>query len=435
MYTHRVHLLELIDQLKDGKKDLMQYVDEICDRMEEVDPHIHAFLPEEDRRARLRKDAKELQARYPDPSGRPPLFGVPVGVKDLFKTRDLPTRAGSKLPPELFSGEEAECVSRLRDAGCLVLGKTHMGEFAYTGTVAGPALNPHNTAYSPGGSSGGSAAAVAAGLCPIALGTQTVGSVTKPAAFCGIVGFKPSRGRISGEGVVPCSKSLDQVGLLTQDVESAELAASVICKYWHPQTVNPGRPTLGVPEDGPFLDQVSPEGREAFASNLKALEQAGYTIKRVPLFENIAEIAQANKQLMDRETADVHTEWLAKYEALYHPDTVKNLMMGKTVTDQQLASARAMCSVLQQEVTDKMHQNQIDMWLSPPVLGPAPLGTKTTGNSSMNMPWTYAGLPIITVPVGKFANGLPVGLQMIAEYDADEQLLFWAKDIEKIFQD
>ncbi len=434
MYLKKVDLLELIHGLKDEKIDLIEYVNQLCDFVEAVDPHIHALLPEENRRERLLKAAKELQAQYPDISHRPPLFGVPVGVKDLFKTSDLPTRAGSKLPPELFQGEDAACVSRLRKAGALILGKTHMGEFAYTKTVPGPARNPHNTDYGAGGSSGGSAAAVAAGFCPIALGTQTIGSITKPAAFCGVVGFKPSQGRISTEGTVPCSESLDQVGVITQDVTSAELAASILCEYWDPQKASQSIPVLGVPEDGPFLEQTSPECREKFLSTLETLARAGYHIKRVPLFDNCAEISQANGWVADRETADVHRQWLREYKDLYHPDTIQNLMIGQAVSDEQLMKARAMRFQLRQEILERMKAAEVDLWLSPPVVESALPGAKTTGNSSMNIPWTYAGLPTITVPAGTFPNNLPAGLQIAAAYDADEQLLVWAKEIEKALQ-
>ena len=153
---------------------------------------------------------------------------MPVGVKDIFHAAGFETRAGSQLPPELLTGPEADAVGRLRAAGCLILGKTVTTEFAYYEPE--PTRNPHNLAHTPGGSSSGSAAAVAAGLAPLALGTQTIGSVIRPAAFCGIVGFKPSYGRISPEGLIFFSPSLDHVGLFTQDVAGMSLAAAVLCE-------------------------------------------------------------------------------------------------------------------------------------------------------------------------------------------------------------
>jgi Asp-tRNA(Asn)/Glu-tRNA(Gln) amidotransferase A subunit family amidase len=202
----------------------------------------------------------ELAARHPDRARRPPLFGVALGVKDAFHVDGLPTRAGSRLPPEVLQGPEGPCVAALRQAGALVVGKTVTTEFTYF--APGPTRNPRNPKHTPGGSSSGSAAAVAAGLVPLALGTQTIGSITRPAAFCGVVGFKASYGRISRDGVIPLAPSLDQVGFFTAGVDGAARVAPLLVREWrhaHPE----GRPVLGVPE-GPYLESASPEGLAHF---------------------------------------------------------------------------------------------------------------------------------------------------------------------------
>src|SRR5215212_3957574 len=218
------------ERLRSENVALADYVEQVERRVRSIDPHIRALLPEPDRLGRLLRDAARLRERYPNPASRPALFGVMAGVKDLIRVDGFPTRAGSALPDSLFAGPEASVVGRLRASGALILGKTAMDEFAY---VEPPATrNPHNLAHTPGGSSGGSAAAVAAGLCPLALGTQTSRSVIGPAAFCGIVGFKPTFGRIPTDGVVPLSPSFDTVGLLTQDVAGAILAATVLVPHW-----------------------------------------------------------------------------------------------------------------------------------------------------------------------------------------------------------
>jgi len=155
-----------------------------------------------------------------------------VGIKDIFHVDGFVTRAGTRVPPERFAGPEAASVALLREAGALIAGKTVTTEFAYF--EPGPTRNPHNPAHTPGGSSSGSAAAVAAGLCQLALGTQTIGSVIRPAAFCGVVGFKPSFGRIPTSGLVYFSRTIDHVGLFTQDLDGMELAASVLCRDWQP---------------------------------------------------------------------------------------------------------------------------------------------------------------------------------------------------------
>lgn len=183
MLTQSAPLVEVADRLRSGDFDLHTYLDTLCNRIEQVDPQVQAFLAEPERRARLHAAADDLLATFPEPADRPVLFGVPTGFKDIFHVNGFVTYAGTTVPPEKFAGEEAVSVRRLRDAGGLIAGKTVTTEFAFF--EPGPTRNPHNLARTPGGSSSGSAAAVAAGLCPLTFGTQTIGSVIRPAAFCG----------------------------------------------------------------------------------------------------------------------------------------------------------------------------------------------------------------------------------------------------------
>jgi len=162
-------------------------LEQLEERFAQREPSVRAFLLEPGRFKRLRREADEAFAKHPNPHTRGPLFGVPLGVKDVFHVDGLPTRAGSRLPPEELTGQQAGAVARLRAEGALIAGKTVTTEFSYY--TAGPTRNPHHTLHTPGGSSSGSAAAVAAGLCPVALGTQTIGSIIRPAAYCGVVGF------------------------------------------------------------------------------------------------------------------------------------------------------------------------------------------------------------------------------------------------------
>lgn len=221
-----------------------------CDRIDRLDARIKAFVREPDRRGRLAAEA----------AAAPPgvLSGVMVGVKDIVRIDGMDTRAGSAVPPEVLAGPQAPLVDRLRAAGALVAGKTVTAEFAVT--APGPTRNPHNTAHTPGGSSSGSAAAVAAGMVPLAVGTQTVGSVVRPAAYCGVVGFKPSFGRVPVDGVIANAPSFDTVGVLAADVAMATRGASVLCDDWREPAAGDGRPVLGVPV-GPYLDRAGTEAR------------------------------------------------------------------------------------------------------------------------------------------------------------------------------
>jgi len=251
-------------------------------RFAEREPEIQAFLPEEGRFDRLRRELAEMETRWPDPDERPPLFGLPIGVKDIFHVDGFATRGGSRLPPEALRGPEAASVTALRKAGALVLGKTVSTEFAYF--APGPTRNPSHPEHTPGGSSSGSAAAVAAGFCRVALGTQTIGSILRPAAFCGVVGFKPTRGRISTAGVIPLSPTLDHVGFFTRNVSDARVVAPLLLDK-SPWGLMERRPALGVPE-GPYLSRVSAEGMAHFESVCDRLAAAGYTVKTVPAMED-----------------------------------------------------------------------------------------------------------------------------------------------------
>jgi Asp-tRNA(Asn)/Glu-tRNA(Gln) amidotransferase A subunit family amidase len=372
-----------------------------------------------------------LQARYPDSDSRPPLYGVLLGIKDLFCVDGFPTRAGSQLPAELFAGSEARCVSRLRDAGALIVGKTVSTEFAFF--EPGPTRNPHNIEHTPGGSSSGSAAAVAAGYCPLALGTQTIGSVIRPAAFCGIVGFKPTYGRIPRDGLILCAESLDTIGFFTQDVAGIALVAPLLCSNWQAvdSSVSIALPVLGVP-DGPYLEQTSAEGLEAFEKQLGLLEEAGYTVRHVEALEDIEGIARRHMRMVFAEMAQVHAEWFAGYEALYRPRTVAAIREGQGVSAEELAACRTSRVALRTELEGLMRQAGVDLWVSPAAPGPAPEGIAMTGNPVMNLPWTHAGLPVITVPAGYATNGLPIGLQVTGEMMKDEWVASWAGKLAEV---
>src|SRR5262245_45914542 len=279
-------------------------LDRLETRFAEREPGVQALLPEEGRFARLRREAAALAARWPDPARRPPLFGVPVGVKDIFHVEGFATRGGSRLPPEVLAGAEGPAVAALRRAGALILGKTVSTEFAYF--APGPTRNPWNPEHTPGGSSSGSAAAVGAGLCTLALGTQTIGSIGRPAAYCGVVGFKPTYDRISREGVIPLAPSLDHVGFFTSDVDTAKRVASVLVENWKSETAE-RRPTLGIPE-GPYLDSASDQALAWFNAICDALSQAGYELRRVPVMDDFQEIRARHDVIMSTEAAKVHTD-------------------------------------------------------------------------------------------------------------------------------
>lgn len=419
-------LAETIDGLRRGRVDPVTYVERLETRTKTVEPKIESLISEEGRWGRLEEAARRLRERFPNPSDRPPLYGVPVGVKDIIHVDGFPTRAGSKLPPETLTGEEGETLGRLRRAGALVLGKTVTTEFAYFDP--GPTRNPRAPEHTPGGSSSGSAASVAAGLCPLALGTQTVGSVIRPAAFCGVVGFKPSHDRIPTEGVIPFSASVDHVGFFTQDTEGAALAAAQLCDDWRSLPTPRERPAIGVPE-GPYLEQASDVGLDAFDDHVERLRTAGYDVERIPLLENIAEINERHERLTAADMAVAHEEWYDEYADRYADVTRELIDEGRSVPTAEVAAGRHGRRELRATLEEKMRESGIDLWIAPAAKGPAPRGIDSTGDPVMNLPWTHAGVPTVTLPAGETADGLPLGVQCSARFGADEDLLAWSHEL------
>jgi len=409
--------------------DVHDPLTQLEERFAEREPGVRAFLPEKGRFARLHRDAEAAMAAIPNSLYRGNLFGIPIGVKDIFHVDGFPTGAGSRLPPEELQGPEASVITRLRKQGALILGKTVSTEFAYF--APGPTRNPHDAEHTPGGSSSGSAAAVAAGLCPAALGTQTIGSIIRPAAYCGVVGFKPSFGRIPTDGVIPLAPSLDHVGIFAADVLGViTLAVTLISKYDSRIETMFRAPVLGIPE-GPYLERASEEGLAHFRDTCDWLS-ARYKIRPVPALKGIARIEEQLRRLVAAEAAQVHAEWFARHRDLYAPQTVELIERGQAVSAEQLKGDRAGRAKLRRELTALMEKHGIDVWLSPSAQGPAPRGLGNTGDPVMNLPWSYAGLPVLGVPAGKNAEGLPMGLQITGRWHGDEDLLHWGSEIARV---
>lgn len=428
MYLNAASLATTVADLRTGTLDLSSQIDALCDRIDQVDPQVQALLPEPNRRARLHMEAALLAAHPAAP--RLPLYGALVGVKDIFHVDGFVTRAGSHVPPETFAGAEATCVQQLRAAGALIVGKTVTTEFAYF--EPGPTRNPHNLAHTPGGSSSGSAAATAAGLCQLALGTQTIGSVIRPAAFCGVVGFKPTYDRIASAGLVYFSRTVDHVGLFTQDVASMALAASALVQGWRGTQGDAAaseRPVLGIPV-GPYLEQTEPAALAQFEASVQQLQARGYPVKRIPALADIATLNQLHRRMCFAEFAQEHAVRYPRYAEHYRPRTREILEIGKTISKDELAAARANCRRLRDQIHTLMDDTNIDLWICPPAPGPAPAGIHATGDPNLNLPWTHTGQPALTIPAGRAANGLPLGLQLVARFGADEELLAWAGQLE-----
>ncbi len=417
-----------------------------------------ALLPEPGRRMRLLLEAEVLERRFPLPQERPPLFGMLVGIKDVLHVDGMPTRAGSAVPPEALAGAEAGIVRRLRAQGALILGKTVTAEFAFADP--GTTRNPHNHAHTPGGSSSGSAALVGAGLLPLAVGTQTVGSVIRPAAYCGAVGFKPSLGRLPLDGVLLVARSVDTLGLFARDAVSMRRAACALLvdspgesrresqgeladerpdDGRDADTPSAGNSTairLLVP-DGAFMAQVEPEAAVRFDTIVRRLRDAGVEVAPVSVFADLADIAGRHGRLVQREFADAHAARFAQWGALYRPGSAYGVLAGRGVSDNDYAEALASTQQLRARMDIALATQRADAWICPAATGPAPSGHWSTGDPAMNIPFSHAGVPAITLPCDRVAapgGDLPLGLQLAGAFGNDETLLALAVRLEALLR-
>lgn len=417
------------EAVRAGSIKLVDAVEAICDRIEEIEPLVRAIVPEPARRERLQAEVAALEERYPDPDARPALYGALVGVKDIIAVDGLPTRGGSALPPEALAMPEASVVTRLREAGALILGKTVTTEFA--ARDPGATTNPHNRAHTPGGSSSGSAAGLAAGLFHLSLGSQTVGSVIRPAAFCGVAGYKPSSGRIPRDGVITYSESADHVGLFASNAAGLRQAAAAAVTDWDSSfELNPdAAPRVGVTE-GPYLDQADHDARVTLEAVLAGLQDGAARIVRMRVFEDIAQINQRHEALVAAEFAEAHRDRFAEWGSLYRPFSAQHVEEGRAISADEVTAARASQSELRAKIDGICDSYDLDVVASVPAVGAAPEGLSWTGDARMNLPWTHSGHPAVTIPAGTNPDGLPMGVQLIAPFGSDEQLLAWAERLE-----
>lgn len=371
-------------------------------------------------------DLEEALRRWPDVAGRPPLFGVPVGIKDVFRTSGYAIRCGSLLPSALFAGDEAPLVTRLREAGAIVMGITATTEFTHA--EPGATRNPCNRRHTPGGSSSGSAAGVRAGYFALALGTQTMGSVVRPAAFCGVRGVKPSQGLLPGQGIINFSPSLDQPGFFCATTQDAATTLSLFC-----DTQARGRKasTLFVVPEGAYMSEVEPGMRRAFDQYCDRLARLpGVRVMSMPVFDDWQGVYTRHQQLAAAELAQMHNAWFADFGPLYRPKTREFIELGQTLGEGVIEAGRASCADLRKKLDDLLAGMKADAFLAPAAPGEAPKGFASTGNPVMNVPWTHAGLPVLCLPMDTVRGGLPLGVQAAGRFGCDAELMALAPLLE-----
>lgn len=420
-------------RMSGGAMAVTDYARALLERVDAVEPQVQAWAHLD--RSYLLAQAQAADEAHAAGQADGPLFGLPVGVKDIVDTADLPTEDGTVLHAGRTPREDAVVVRRLRAAGGLVMGKTVTTELA---TYApGPTRNPHHLAHTPGGSSSGSAAAVAAGMVPLAIGTQTNGSVIRPASFCGVYGFKPSAGLIPRTGILTQSPPLDTAGVFGRTLDDVALLAEVLIGHdpRDPSTRLRGAPPLTrmaatdavlpptlawVPT--PFWEQVAPDAQAAFGELVELL--AG----RIAPFELPVSAADAvtwHKTVME---ADLAGSFEVEYERGRDQLSASlrgQIERGRLVTAVAYRQALARVPVLLESLETLF--DHVDAIVTPATLGTAPEGLAATGSPLMCTLWTFLGMPCLSLPLLHGENGLPIGVQLVGQRGDDARLLRTAR--------
>ncbi len=372
----------------------------------------------------LDADLALSQARRLDrETPRSPLHGVPVGIKDVIDTADMPTEYNSPIYRGHRPKWDAACVALLRQAGCVILGKTVTTEFA--NNHPSQTRNPHDLAHTPGGSSSGSAAAVADHMVPLALGTQTGGSTIRPAAYCGAVGYKPSFNSINRAGLKFVAESLDTIGVLARSAEDAALGLQVLSGRASPDfaRLQSGHARIGLCR--------TPRWQDADASTHAAIERAASQLAAAGARIDEFELPQGTERLFDEhgKIMGYESARALAWEYLNHPDQISatlrpRLAEGWQVPRSAYDDARALARDCRRKLSDRMRD--YDFLLTPGAPGEAPDNLDTTGSSVFNRVWTLFGVPCVTLPCSAGPRGLPLGVQLVGRFDGDVELLAWA---------
>ncbi len=351
-----------------------------------------------------------------------PLHGLPIGVKDVFDTFDMPAEYGSPIWRGHRPRADAACVAWARAAGAVVLGKTVTTEFATR--LPGPTTNPHDSVRTPGGSSSGSAAGVAAGYFPFAFGSQTAGSVIRPAAFCGVVGYKPSFGTISRVGAKLMSDSLDTVGVFARSVGDCALLTGAITGLELGDRGAGRAPRIGVCRS-PVWDRAGPETRALLESVPGVLARAGAEIGEFVLPEGFAALEDAHAVVMNAESARALGWELSHARAQISETLLERMEWGLAQPAARLVEAQAVFRRLQGEFDAGL--GELDFVLTPSAPGQAPVGLNWTGDPAFNLIWTSLHVPCVTVPAGAGPDGMPLGVQIVTRRGQDREALMWAE--------
>lgn len=413
----RLGVVEVLDALRSGRFSCADYTRSCLKRIFELEPRVQAFAWLDPERAMALAEAKDQEQRR---GAAPLLHGLPVVVKDIICTRGIPTEMGSPLYAGHVPETSARVVEKLEAAGAWVLGKSVTTEFAYL--TPGKTRNPWNPAHTPGGSSMGSAAAVAAGFAPAALGTQTNGSIIRPAAFCGVVGFKPSFGLISFSGVHVFSPTLDHIGVFTRSVaDAARFAACLAESSCAGEAAFSGEtPRLAAVRSAAW-PLASPAQRVRFAADLAALRAAGAQVTEAELPPAFTGAHLTHRTIMLFEAARELGAIQDRRREQISEGLNRCLDEGRAISEADYCAAKEFRLRLQQEL--EAFLEEYDTIVTPPAPGEAPADLATTGDPAFCTLWSLTGAPAVTFPTGLGETGLPLGLQVVGRFGDDNRVL------------
>ena len=431
---------EAARRMRRGELSPVELVKSLLKRIDGLEPRLKAWVFVDREGALLEAEAKEAELASGASLGH--LHGVPVGLKDIYHNAGIPTTACSKVYADFVPDYDATTVALMKRAGSIMLGKTVTTEFACLDPS--PTINPWNPAHTPGGSSSGSAVAVATRMCPAAMGSQTVGSVLRPASYNGVVGFKPTFGLVSRYGVVPVSWSLDHVGWLVPDVEDAALMLQAMAgpdpndpgsSLHHPTEdylaalKSPNPPRIGLVRRY-FYDHADTETRQHVDLVVDRLARAGASVEEVPLPDSIETAFDEQLLIMSVELAAFHQPMFQRQAEDYSPK-LRDLISRGLSTD-GISYSRALERRVQ--FTSDMHQvtQKVDVLITPSTPTPALADLTNTGDPKFQGPWTSCGLPAISIPSGLANSGLPLGIQLAAAPFSDARLLAAARWCETV---
>jgi len=431
MELHELSISQASQRISKGTLSSLDLADALLKQISRFEKYLNAWVTIDEKQ--VIKDAKNLDIELANHGPRSPIHGIPIGLKDIYYTNGMRTTACSIINSDMIPTFDATVTRKLKEAGAIILGKTVTTEFA--NADPSKTINPWNSNHTPGGSSSGSAVAVASLMCPAAMGSQTGGSIIRPASYNGVVGLKPTFGRISCYGVIPVSWSLDTLGPITRSVQDAAIILGLISGYdskdpstlpqskcdefeYAPEAIKP--PKIGVIQN--FLDSSNQHVKDHTEKVINILSKAGAHVELIRM-PNSYEFAEGiHSTIMDTETAEYHKNTFKIRPNDYGPKLRERIKKGLLTSGTEYSNAQRLRKIYNHDID--LLASQWDILLTPSTDSTAPKDLTTTGNPWFQSPWTLSGVPTLTIPSGLSPNtNLPLGIQLISKMFNEQQLI------------